>query len=105
MMFLRSWLYPLGLALTGVGFTLLFILFFNPVGLGQVFFFGQRPPYHWVMGPTPSKWDYVGINERSCAHIYLDTFSGGGYRVYGYGFSETYQNINDAMMKAQRECQ
>jgi hypothetical protein len=76
----------------------------NPLGLAQVIFWGQRPPYHWVTDPQSNNWEYRGVNQKACASLYHEHMTGTGYRVYGYGFSESYKTINEAMARAEKEC-
>lgn len=97
------------LTVTWLALAWIYLMEFNPMGLGQRLVFGQRPPYHWetedqsyLKGFYSPRFLYVGSNGKSCATIYRDAES--SWRVYGFGFSESYLNPYDAMMKAKKEC-
>lgn len=85
------------------------VVFFNPFGLAQLLFAGQRPPFHWVRSQDGAAGDvledYVGVNGAVCASVYRYAALSAAYKVYGFGFSySTIDTRTRAEHLAEKEC-
>ncbi|MGD0942407.1 MAG: hypothetical protein ABR905_22165 [Terracidiphilus sp.] len=98
------------LALCCVIISAAFIEVFNPLGYGQRIYYGQQPPYRWLVEDTSDQFTgsikevYIGANDRICATVYRFASLDVLYKVYGYGFSESYETQRQAEQEAEREC-
>lgn len=79
----------------------------NSFGLAQRLLFGMQPPYHWTNNRATEddvEISYFDVNGKSCAEVYRFKLVNSEYKVYGYGFSDKFETLEQAKAKAEREC-
>lgn len=88
-----------------------FVLLSNVLGLRQVVFNGNRPPYHWVVNvremTTQASFyeDYVDARGKVCGSVYAYPLVMTGFAVYGFGYSEHNMSTRaEAEAVAEKEC-